>query len=123
MKKVSLLLLLCISICSFRTFGANTSSTSPYAFPNPFLANGKTCVEFFIPSAYGNVFRLEIYGVSGKLYRIIDSKCEQTGKKGLFWNGRDDEGRLVKSGIYFVYIKLKNTDNIPVRVFPLALYH
>jgi len=67
-------------------------------FPNPF--NPSTTIEFNLAKA--SFTRLEIYNVKGQLVRTLAREELRTGKYELVWNGRDDTGCEVSSGIYFV---------------------
>jgi hypothetical protein len=67
-------------------------------FPNPF--NPSTKIEFALPSA-SNV-RLEIYDILGRLVKTLISNQQSTvGEHVVTWNGDDDHGKKVSSGIYF----------------------
>ena len=44
---------------------------------------------------------LRIYDVSGKLIRTLVDGPQAAGQKTVAWNGRDDRGRSVVSGVYF----------------------
>jgi FlgD Ig-like domain len=64
--------------------------------PNPF--SGRTRLDFWIPGAADT--KLVIYDVGGALIRtLIDSRLE-TGPHSIEWDGRDDSGKAVDSGIY-----------------------
>lgn len=44
---------------------------------------------------------LRIYDVSGRLVRTLVEGPQEAGQKTVTWNGRDDRGRNVASGVYF----------------------
>ena len=44
--------------------------------------------------------RLSIYNLTGQLVRVIQSDTQQAGEHRLSWDGRDDYGREVASGVY-----------------------
>ena len=67
------------------------------AFPNP--ANPATTISFSIEEQE-NV-SLKIYGVNGQLVRTLVDKEMDQGKYSIDWNGKDDGGSIVASGIYF----------------------
>jgi len=69
--------------------------------PNPF--NPSTVISFTLPGE-GRV-RLEIYDIRGRLVRRLFDGVMQAGFKELIWDGRDDSGREVSSGIYFYCLK------------------
>jgi hypothetical protein len=65
--------------------------------PNPF--NPVTTIRFALPAA-GHV-TLRVYDPAGRLVRtLIDGRLEG-GWREIAWNGRDDTGRSVASGVYF----------------------
>ena len=71
------------------------------AFPNPF--SDKTTIKFELPINYENTV-LKIYNITGKPIRQFNI----TGKKSQQWDGRDNNGNLVKKGIYFYNINYGN---------------
>jgi hypothetical protein len=67
-------------------------------FPNPF--NPSTKIRFSIPRLE-NV-NLNIYDVHGRLIRtIVNNTSYNAGTYDVNWDGRNDWGELVSSGIYF----------------------
>jgi hypothetical protein len=66
-------------------------------YPNPF--NPETNMAFNLPGP--SQVRLEVYSAAGRLVRgLIDGPMPQ-GDHSVRWNGRDDRGRLLPSGVYF----------------------
>jgi hypothetical protein len=67
------------------------------SYPNPF--NPKTTIAFGMKSA-GDV-SLKIYDLKGNLVRTIcENRHYSDGRHELHWQGRDDAGRAVSSGVY-----------------------
>lgn len=66
-------------------------------FPNPF--NPSTCIKYDLANA-GKV-NLEIYNVKGQKVRSLIDNMQDAGSKEIIWDGKDDEGRNVTSGVYF----------------------
>ena len=64
--------------------------------PNPF--NPRTSIAFEIP-APGNV-RLRIFDLQGRLVRTVTSGAADAGPHTTEWDGLDDRGRAVASGLY-----------------------
>lgn len=64
--------------------------------PNPF--NPSTAMEFSVPSA-GPV-SLVIYNMLGQKVRTLVDAVRPAGVYALEWDGRDDEGRYMPSGVY-----------------------
>lgn len=70
-------------------------------FPNPF--NPSTTIGFELPRAADRV-TVDVYDVSGRRVRRLHSGSTQSGRTELVWNGTDDVGRSVVSGVYLVQI-------------------
>lgn len=72
------------------------------ARPNP--STGRVSFSLDLPSSATPV-RLRILNVSGRLVREIDAGAIAPGLREVEWDGRDDAGRLVVPGIYFVRLE------------------
>ncbi len=70
-------------------------------YPNPF--NPATTIRFELPED-GRVV-LRVYNVSGRQVRTLVERPYEAGYHSVVWDGRDDEGRQVASGVYFCKIK------------------
>ena len=66
-------------------------------YPNPF--NPSTTIGFSLPKA--GEARLEIYNILGRLVATPFDGMANAGYNEVNWNGRDDAGHEVASGIYF----------------------
>jgi photosystem II stability/assembly factor-like uncharacterized protein len=64
--------------------------------PNPF--NPETTIRYSLPRA--TQVRLYVYDVSGRLVRRLEEGMEPAGERAVTWNGRDDRGTPVGSGVY-----------------------
>jgi len=73
-------------------------------YPNPF--NPTTTISFSIPEN-SNV-KLEIYNSVGQLVTQLVNQNYAPGKYTSLWNGRNDFGAKVNSGIYFYRITTNN---------------
>jgi hypothetical protein len=67
------------------------------ARPNPF--NPKTVISYDLPQT--SQVQLVIYDVAGRVVRTLVDGQRPAGSHGAEWDGRDDGGRPVGSGIYF----------------------
>jgi hypothetical protein len=76
--------------------------------PNPF--NPETQIKYDLPVA-GHV-NLAIYNVLGQKVRILVDEFQDAGRKSARWDGHDENGRDVASGIYFYKIKVENFEKI-----------
>ena len=68
--------------------------------PNPF--NASTVLSWFILSP-GPV-RLDVYNVMGQRIRTLVDQEHAFGKQQVTWNGRDQQGNEVSSGVYLVHL-------------------
>ncbi|MBC8527222.1 MAG: caspase family protein [Candidatus Cloacimonetes bacterium] len=78
-------------------------------FPNPFSptdVNPETAINFLIPSTI-KVY-LSIYNIKGqKVCTLVNNKLEK-GIHSVIWDGKDENGNLVSSGIYLYKLKTGN---------------
>jgi hypothetical protein len=65
--------------------------------PNPFF--GAAAVRFDVPR--GGPVRLEVFDVTGRLVRTLASGRLDAGRHTVRWDGRDDAGVEVASGVFF----------------------
>jgi hypothetical protein len=65
--------------------------------PNPF--NPNTSISFVLADDMTAV--LEIYNLRGQKVRTLENTMLEKGRHTYIWNGRDNNGRGVSSGIYF----------------------
>jgi aminopeptidase N len=68
-------------------------------YPNPF--NGAATIEFSVRGDLQDV-RLQIYDIEGRLVRKLLGRHLAPSRYRVTWTGRDDDGREVASGIYFI---------------------
>jgi len=66
--------------------------------PNPF--NPQTSIDYTVPESAP--VRLAIYDAGGRLVRMLVDGVVPPGAGSVMWNGRDDHGSAVSSGVYFV---------------------
>ena len=71
------------------------------AAPNPF--NPKTTLRFSLPEA--GEARLAVYDVHGRLCRSLAAGALTAGAHAVDWDGRDDAGRRLASGVYLVRLE------------------
>jgi parallel beta-helix repeat protein len=73
-------------------------------YPNPF--NPETTIRFDLPRQ--SDVQLKIYNIQGKLVRSLSNKkIWSVGSHTVFWDGKNDSGKAVSSGIYFYKLKTK----------------
>ncbi len=75
-------------------------------YPNPF--NTSTVISYFLPqNSHGRV-SLNIYNVLGERVRELVSTQQKPGYHKITWDGRDDFGERVGSGLYFYSLRMGN---------------
>jgi flagellar hook assembly protein FlgD len=81
-------------------------------FPNPF--NSTTEIRLFAPaSGVNQTVVLDICDLSGRTVRLLHHGRLSPGEHTLFWDGTDDGGLPVSSGVYFC--RLISTKAVSVR--------
>ncbi len=65
-------------------------------YPNPF--NPSTTISFSIPVS-SNI-QILIYNIKGQKVRTVTNESYERGNHSVIWNGNDDSGKTVSSGIY-----------------------
>lgn len=74
----------------------------PYeAYPNPF--RGETIIEF--PMARGGFASLNVFNASGARVRRLLGTAMPSGNIQITWDGKDDRGNKLPSGIYFLKLR------------------
>jgi cytoskeletal protein CcmA (bactofilin family) len=71
-------------------------------YPNPF--NPSTQIAFSVKEA-GDM-QLSIYNLNGQEVRTLISGHMESGRHAITWDGRDNVGQLVPSGIYFYKLRV-----------------
>ncbi|HQC31418.1 MAG TPA: T9SS type A sorting domain-containing protein [Candidatus Cloacimonas sp.] len=73
-------------------------------YPNPF--NPETTIHYSLREA-GPV-KIEVYNIKGQLVRYLVNELKNAGNYTVIWNGKDEQGKNVSSGIYFYRMQTKN---------------
>jgi len=89
------------------TFPVSVSNTDPVVtpaitmlkqnYPNPF--NPETTINFNLPK--GGFANLSVYNTKGQLVKTLVNGMTTVGDHKLVWNGKDNNGSSVASGLYF----------------------
>ncbi|MBD3289572.1 T9SS type A sorting domain-containing protein, partial [candidate division KSB1 bacterium] len=66
-------------------------------YPNPF--NPETLIEYDLPASAQVV--LTIYDVRGNEVQTLESTAKSAGTHTVMWDGRNEFGTLVSTGLYF----------------------
>lgn len=82
------------------------AAPAPFAiagnYPNPF--NPTTTIEFSLEKA--GLVSLDIFNATGQKVRTLQSSTMTPGTHSIVWNGRDDTGKALSSGIYICRLKM-----------------
>ena len=81
--------------------------------PNPF--NSETVISYFLLEP--GTARLEVFSVIGQRVAVLRQGYQQAGYHQLHWNGRDDAGRPLASGVYLY--RLMTSEGILTRKLTL----
>jgi len=77
-------------------------------YPNPF--NPITTIEFSIQN--NSKVDLSIFNIKGQKVKTLANNVFEKGNHTTIWNGDDDNGNSVSSGIYYYNLKVNNKTNI-----------
>ncbi|MGE5795248.1 MAG: T9SS type A sorting domain-containing protein [Ignavibacteria bacterium] len=94
-----------VTSISDKSSGINPVNYNLYQnYPNPF--NPGTTIKYDLKKNENVV--LDIYSISGeRVARLVDQQ-QNSGTHEIRWNGRNDNGSLVSSGIYFYQLRIGN---------------
>jgi len=73
-------------------------------YPNPF--NPETRIGYTLPTA--SHVTLEIFNILGQRIKTIVDEDQTVGKKEITWDGRNEQGEQVASGVYFYRLQAKD---------------
>jgi len=74
------------------------------AYPNPF--NSTTKITYDIPTS--EKVTLKIYNITGQEIITLVDELQPTGNKSVLWNGSDNRGQIVGSGVYIYVIRARD---------------
>jgi formylglycine-generating enzyme required for sulfatase activity len=78
-------------------------------YPNPF--NPTTTIRYSIPRT--SRVTLIVYNLLGQEVKALINETQTPGNKWITWDGRDNHGEMVNSGIYFYGLKIQ--ENLQLR--------
>jgi hypothetical protein len=79
------------------------AASSSHNYPNPF--NPITRISYTVPGP-GEAVRIAVYNISGRLVSTLVNESKPGGEYEVLWQGRDDQGRELGSGVYFCKIEI-----------------
>ena len=88
--------------------GGSGAAVSANAAPNPF--NPMTKVSWTLKSA--GTTSVKIYSLEGRLIKTLHEGFAPTGTSEMYWNGLDNSGRTVPTGVYFLSVKSVGGDAV-----------
>ncbi len=71
--------------------------------PNPF--NPSTTLGFSVPEGYEGEVSLQVFDLRGRLVRTLSEGPREPGHHLVFWDGSDQQGHPLASGIYFYRLR------------------
>ena len=72
-------------------------------YPNPF--NNQTVIRYSLASINSLPVDLRIYNLMGEEVRMLLSENQPKGSYQIMWDGRDNSGTEVSSGVYYYELK------------------
>ena len=85
-------------------------------YPNPF--NPSTTIPFCVPDDLsGSAFQIRLLNLQGEEVRLLKNEKYNAGEHSLVWDGRNEFGETVSSGIYIAQLQ---TQNYPVQTIRLT---
>ncbi|MBN2410493.1 right-handed parallel beta-helix repeat-containing protein [candidate division KSB1 bacterium] len=77
-------------------------------YPNPF--NPETCIRYEL-SEPGHI-TLFVYNIMGQKIRTLCDHFQESGLHQVIWDGKDDRGNILSSGIYYYQLKKDEYKNM-----------
>ncbi len=75
--------------------------------PNPF--NPQTIIAYDVPVGKEGQVQIKIYDMNGREIHVLVDKFQKAGHYKIQWNGKDQKGMDVASGIYFCQLKVEGS--------------
>ena len=81
-------------------------------YPNPF--NATTAIVYSLPNigVQPAGIRLTIYNLLGEVVKVLVEEKESAGRHIAYWDGRDEGGSPVASGVYFYRLQVSGIDYV-----------
>ena len=92
-------------------YGASSALRLDQSFPNPFIAGDPAAtsarIRYELPDA--DEVTLKIFSLSGVVVRTLaDHELQSGGEQNAFFDGNDDNGTALASGIYHYVLETKS---------------
>lgn len=85
------------------------------SYPNPFNAFTKILISLPINSR----IKIEIFNCLGEKVRVLDNEIQTSGEKTVVWDGKNNFGENVPSGIYFCHLASNISKNRMLKILLL----
>ncbi|MFI5252335.1 MAG: FlgD immunoglobulin-like domain containing protein [Bacteroidota bacterium] len=95
-----------VGVITSRTKGIPESFTLKQNYPNPF--NPTTTIEYDLPRASG--VKIAVYNILGNMVRVLAAGSQAAGSYSVHWDGTNDNGISVSSGLYVYTIQAVGND-------------
>jgi hypothetical protein len=84
-------------------------------YPNPF--NSSTVIWYYLPDVGYQPAEVEItiYNLLGKVVKTLVKTRQYPGEHKVLWDGKDESGKEVASGIYFYRLKVSGLELVKPR--------
>jgi hypothetical protein len=82
-------------------------------YPNPF--SDQTTLEYVLPDPA--TVRLAVYDVLGRQVRVLVDERQEAGRHTVQWNGHDESGRRMASGMYLARLIVGETTKVRKMTF------
>ncbi len=84
-------------------------------YPNPF--NATTAIVYSLPNigAQPAAVKLVIFNSIGQQVRVLVDQAQSPGRQVAYWDGNDDGGNAVASGVYFYSLKVSGVELVKSR--------
>jgi len=82
--------------------------TIPLRHTNPFVAPGR--IDYELPEK--SRVSVDVFDVAGRLIARVFQGEQEAGEHGLIWDAREEGGRALASGVYFVRVRTENGEGV-----------
>ena len=82
-------------------------------YPNPF--NDQTLIQFLLPEKTQT--RITVFDILGREIKVLTDKARVAGPHTVKWDGRDNIGRKVPTGVYFYRFNTYSFNDVKKMVY------
>jgi len=102
-----------VVVCKFEKLSDEDNRVYSYkirSYPNPFVIGKEVCeIRFMVEEVVGvKDIEVKLYDNAGRLIRKLEVVNKGENRYISIWDGKDNDNKYVKSGIYFCNVKYKN---------------